>query len=159
MTLIMAQMPGFEPGPVHVGFMADKVSLERSFGHIRIITKNTYLPRHVRPCQQVSVPHCCRRHKFAPSAFVCVQHSTYIHCLTVTCSSIIHIKHTVAFPLGQLLRESSTMLRSTYMTCHALPNASIFPRQYHSTHIFVLLFTLTLLRPCFRIERERKLGT
>jgi hypothetical protein len=49
MTLIMTQRPGFEPGPVHVRFVADKVSTERSFGHNRIVAKSTYLPRHVRP--------------------------------------------------------------------------------------------------------------
>jgi hypothetical protein len=47
MTLIMARRPGFEPGPDHVGFVSDKVSLERSFGHIRIVA-STYQLGHVR---------------------------------------------------------------------------------------------------------------
>jgi len=67
----MARRQGFEPGPVHVGFVADKVSLGRSFRRVRIVAKSAYQLRHVR--QSVPRYQCLivAGDKFAPRALVC----------------------------------------------------------------------------------------
>jgi hypothetical protein len=75
--------------------------------------------------------------------------------MTVTRGSKIHTKHTVTFPQGQWLRKRATMLRSTYMTHHVSPNASVLPCQYHSTHVS---YSLTLLRTCYQNDKQAKAG-
>lgn len=63
----MARRPWFEPGPVHVGFVADKVSLGRTFR----CEKRVSASQRPSVCPQLAVSHCYRRHKLAPRALVC----------------------------------------------------------------------------------------
>lgn len=131
------------------------MSLGLSFRRVRIVAKSAYQLRHVRPSVRRYQCLIFASDINSPQEALCATLNIFT-LLTVACSSTIHIKRTVPFPLGQWLRESATTLRSTYMTCHVSPNASVFPSSVSFHPHFILLFTLTLLRTCMQTDRRGK---